>query len=210
MSLGGYCRICGQYVYVTEQWACVNGHAWSELSGWYDTGSGAAVTPPWVQPAVQPMPMAPPSYAPAAAGRLNLLTDILTALGQYPSLKANYGTKSDIVIDNQILDAKWVGGKKTVEYAAAMKAVESERALYLWEILKEGGAGADFGGFEAETYSTSGMARSGKQRMMIVGSNGVPIEWEWDYAATRKVIEDVARSHGWSIKSVLQKKSAEW
>ena len=91
-----------------------------------------------------------------------------------------------------------------------MKAVEPERTIYFWEILKESGAGLNFGGFEAETYGVSGKSRSGVQKMMIVGANGVPVEWEWDYADTRRIVEDVAARHGWNTKVVLQKKSAQW
>ena len=273
MALAGFCRQCGQYVYVTEQWACINGHAWNEISGWYDTETGAPVTPPWMQPAApmaaavpaavavpapvaaapapapvvaepvvapapgpEPVPAPAPepvaavvapapepepvagrrpcararTRSPAASDRLTLLADILATLALYPSFQANYGTTSDIVVDNQIVDASWVGGKKTVEYSAAMKAVEPELTLYFWEILKETSSGLNFGGFEAEAYTTSGTTRSGKQKMMVLGTDGVPVEWEWDYAATRSVVEDVARRHGWSTKVVLQKKSAEW
>jgi len=150
-----------------------------------------------------------PAAAPAAGDRLSLLADILAALAQYPSFNAHYGTDTDIVVDNQIVDANWGVGKKKVEYSAVMKAVEGERTLYFWEIIKESGAGLNFGGFETESYSLSGASRSGVQKMMIMGANG-PVEWEWDYAATRSVVEDVARRHGWQTKVVLRKKSAQW
>jgi len=270
MALAGYCRQCGQHVYLTEQWACVNGHPYTDISAWYDPDTGAPIQPFWLQsapapaadvapapvpapaveaapapepvpvvapepipepavvaapeplpepavvtapePVVEPAPVAPVApVAPAAASdRLTLLADILAVLGQYPSFNARYGTDTDIVVDNQVVNANWGAGKKKVEYSAIMKAVEAERTLYFWEIVKESGSGLNFGGFEAESYSTSGATRSGKQKMMIVGANGVPVEWEWDYGATRSVIEDVARRHGWATKVVLQKKSAQW
>ena len=67
MPLAGYCRQCGQYVYLTEQWGCVNGHAWNEISGWYDAETGVAVTPSWMQappPAAAPEPVPVPAPAP--------------------------------------------------------------------------------------------------------------------------------------------------
>jgi hypothetical protein len=266
MALAGYCRQCAQYVYLTEQWACVNGHAWNEISGWYDPQTGTPVTPPWMQAApaaaapaepiveaapapvpavVAPAPVAPAPVAPAvvspapvvpavvapvapapvaaapvapvpvapvpAAGdRLTLLADMLGALAQYPSFNVQYGTDTDLVVNNEIVNANWGAGNKKVEYSAIMKAVEPELTLYFWEMVKESGAGLNFGGFEAETFSTSGKSRSGVQKMMIVGADGVPVEWEWDYAATRSVVEDVARRNGWKTKVVLQKKSAQW
>lgn len=275
MALAGYCRQCAQYVYLTEQWGCVNGHAWNEISGWYEPQTGAPVTPPWMQqaapapapatapapapvvaaaaapvpePAVAPIPEPVPEPVPVVAAvavpvpepvavpvpvvpepvpapapepaviapvatasdRLVLLADLLAAFAQYPSFSAHYGTDTDIAVDNQLVDANWGTGKKKVEYSAIMKAVEPELTLYFWEIVKESGAGLNFGGFEAETYSTSGKTRSGVQKMMIIGADGQPVEWEWDYAATRSIVEDVASRHGWKTKVVLQKKSARW
>jgi hypothetical protein len=238
MALAGYCRQCAQYVYLTDQWACVNGHAWNEISGWYDPQTGTPVTPPWMQAAapttasapepigvaapapapavVTPAPVdpvpdpAPAPAAPVAGDRLTLLADILAALAQYPSFNAQYGTDTDVVVNNEIVNANWGAGNKKVEYSAIMKAVEPELTLYFWEMVKESGSGLNFGGFEAETFSTSGKSRSGVQKMMIIGADGVPVEWEWDYAATRSVVEDVARRHGWKTKVVLQKKSAQW
>jgi hypothetical protein len=170
------------------------------------------VATPEPVPAPAPSPEPTPVAAPiaVASDRLTLLADILATFAQYPSFNAQYGTDSDIVVDNQIVDANWGVGKKKVEYSAIMKAVEPELTLYFWEIVKESGAGLTFGGFEAETYSTSGKTRSGVQKMMIIGADGVPVEWEWDYAATRRVVEDVASRHGWKTKVVLQKKSAQW
>jgi hypothetical protein len=277
MALAGYCRQCAQYVYLTDQWGCINGHAWNEISGWYDPQTGTPVTPPWMQaapaapmpveqavaapapaavaapvaepmpvpvampepvpapapvampePVVVPEPVPAPTPAPApspepapvaapvaapiavASDRLTLLADILATFAQYPSFNAQYGTDCDIVVDNQIVNANWGVGKKKVEYSAIMKAAEPELTLYFWEIVKESGAGLNFGGFEAETYSTSGKTRSGVQKMMIIGADGVPVEWEWDYAATRSVVQAVVSRHGWKTKVVLQKKSAQW
>lgn len=267
MALAGYCRQCTQYVYLNDQWGCVNGHPYTDISAWYDPETGSPVQPFWLQaspapapavvaapaevaaaipaatvriavaapapepiavaepepvvvplpeplpaPAPAPAPTPAPAPAPAAAAspRLTLLANVLASLAQYPSFNANYGTDTDIVIDNQILNANWGVGNKKVEYSAILKAVEPELTVYFWEIVKESSAGVNFGGFEAETYSTSGKTRSGVQKMMIIGANGVPVEWEWDYAATRSIVEDVARRHGWKVKTVLQKKSAQW
>jgi hypothetical protein len=153
-----------------------------------------------------------PTPAPVAvvSDRLTLLADIISTFAQYPSFNARYGTDTDIVVDNQLANANWGTGKKKVAYSSVMKAVEPESTLYFWEIVKESGAGLNFGGFEAETYSVSGKSRSGVQKMMIIGANGVPVEWEWDYAATRTLVEDVAARHGWKTKVVLRKKSAQW
>ncbi len=115
-----------------------------------------------------------------------------------------------MVIDNQVADATWGTGKKKVEYSAMMKAVEPELTVYFYEILKESSSGFSFGTVEAESYTISGTTRSGKQSMVIMGPTGVATNWEWDYGDTRRVVEDVVTRHGWKLKTVLQKKSAQW
>ena len=139
-----------------------------------------------------------------------MLADMLTTLGQYPNYHSAYGTDTDIVIDNQIADANWGTGAKKVEFSAIMKAVEPERTIYYWEMLKESGGGLSFGGFDAEMTTTSGMKRWGTKKEVVIGPSGVAMDYNWDYAATRRIVEDVAARHGWRVKTVLQRKSAAW
>jgi hypothetical protein len=247
LQVAGWCRSCGRYVWLNEQWGCVDGHPWGEISGWYDPATGQAVIPYWLQPAAAPAPVAQvappvasapvpemPAPAPApspapeapvvapapqvaeapapqpAGTRIALLADVLAALGQYPGYSAQYGTDTDIVIGDQVADASWGIGNKKVEYSAVMKAVESERTVYFWEMLKEKGAGMNFGGFESESYTTVGKKRSGVKKETVIGPDGVAMDYEWDYAATRRIVEEVAARHGWQLKVVLRKKSAQW
>jgi hypothetical protein len=167
-----------------------------------------------IAPAV-PAPAAAPAPAPSAApagpsDRLTVLADILAVLGQYPGYSANYGNDTDIVIGNQVADANWGTGGKKVTFTAQLKAVEPERTIYYWEMLKESGGGLSFGGFDAEMSTTSGMKRWGTKKETVIGPNGVAMDYSWDYAATRQLVEDVATRHGWKLKAVLQKKSAAW
>jgi len=282
MAVAGFCDTCNQYVYLTEQWGCVNGHAWNQIRNWYDPATGLPVTPYWLQPgyapapeavvapapvasapvavaapapvaepvaapifvapapvvvapepapapepvvapepAPAPAPVAAPAPAPApepvvvapapvVADRLGLLAAMLETMAQYPNYRSQYGTDTDIVIDNQVADAAWTGGKKKIEYSAIMKAVEADRTLYFWEMLKESGSGLSFGGFESETYSTVGAKRSGTTKQVVLGPDGVAVNAEWDYAATRQIVEWVAATHGWQVKTVLRKDAAQW
>jgi hypothetical protein len=91
-----------------------------------------------------------------------------------------------------------------------MKAVEPERTIYYWEIVKESGGGLSFGGFDAEMSTTSGMKRWGTKKEVVIGPGGVAMDYSWDYGATRSIVESVAAKHGWKVKTVLQKKSASW
>jgi len=276
MAVAGFCRGCGQYVWLSDQWGCVNGHPWSEITNWYEPSTGTPVTPYWLQPtpvavaepipvtvadpapaviappAAMPAPVAAPipepapmpaplptplpapeppvasaAVAPAAApavapapaatpapvapgDRLALLADMLATFGQYPSYRTQYGTDTDVVIDNLVADAEWGTGAKNVEFSAIMKAIEPEHTIYYWEMLKGSGGGLNFGGFDAEMSTTSGMKRWGVTKEAVIGPGGVAMDYTWDYAATRRIVEDVAARHGWKVKAVLQKKSAQW
>jgi hypothetical protein len=166
-----------------------------------------------VAPEPQPAPAETPAAAPQAApanDRLALLAAVLQAFAPYPGYQVRYGTDTDVVIDNQVADAKWAGGKKKIEYSAVLKAVEAERTVYFWEMLKESGGGLNFGGFESESYSTFGTKRSGKKKEIVFGPGGVEMNAEWDYGATRGIVESVAASMGWTVKTVLRKQSACW
>ena len=221
MAIAGFCEACEQNVYLTDQWGCVNGHAWSQVRDWYDPATGAPVTPYWLEPGYTPAagPHPGPAAAPgpaltsapaAAADRVTLLAAILETLGRYPGYEARYGTDTDILIDNRVAQGSWGIGKKKIEYSAILKAVEAEKTIYWWEVLKESGAGMSFGGFESESYSTMGKKRSGTTRQVVLGPDGVQIDADWDYGATRQIIESIAAERGWSVKVVLRKGSAQW
>ncbi|MBI5232493.1 MAG: hypothetical protein HY876_10060 [Coriobacteriales bacterium] len=215
-------------MYVTENWGCANGHSWDQVSGWYDPDTGQQITPYWLAsapaaeaPAVQ---AAEPAIEPHVAfdseptsaveptpdgPRVALLAALLTALQANQAYEAQYGTDTDIVVTASPLSANWGVGGKRVDYSAIMKAVEGERTLYFWEMLKEQGGGLSFGGVQTESYSTFGTKRSGKTSETIVTPGGVE-QWSWDYGATRQLVESVAAEHSWRVKTVLRKKSAQW
>lgn len=157
-----------------------------------------------VQTAVQPAAEHP------VGSRLGLLADMLTTFAQYPGYTVQYGTDTDVTIDNKVAQASWGTGKKKVDYSARMKAVEPERTLYFFEMLKEQGAGLSFGGFKAESYSTVGTKRSGTTKEVVLGPQGVAMDYEWDYGQTRAIVESVAARHGWTVKVVLRPGSATY
>ncbi len=243
MAVAGWCRQCGQHVWLNDQWGCANGHAWTEISGWYDTDTGAPVTPYWLQqqpsaepsapvqppapaatapvqpPAPEVQPVVPPQADPAAPVRHTaagtgtrdaVIGRIAEAFAQYPAYNVRPGTHSDLEIDNQVAEGAWGTGKKKVEYEAVLKAVEPEQTVYFWEILKEKGAGVSFGGFESESYSSFGGKRWGTKKEVVIGPGGKALDYTWDYAATRRIVEDVAAANGWRVKVVLRKKAAQW
>ena len=58
--------------------------------------------------------------------------------------------------------------------------------------------------------TTSGMKRWGTKSETVIGPDGVAMDYSWDYAATRRIVEDVAARHGWKVKVVLTRGSATW
>jgi hypothetical protein len=213
MPNAGYCHDCGAYVWLGDDWRCPEGHPRERANGWYDSTTGQQITPSWAEPqtaaAEAPAPAPAPSPAAGPATRPDLLHAILASLAPYPGYQVRYGTDTDIMIDNKVADGSYGTGKKKVDFEAIMKAVEPDHTVFYWEILKEKGAGISLGGFESESYSTFGAKRSGTKKELIVGPGGV-VAYEWDFAKTRQIIEATAAQHGWTVKTVLKKSSAQW
>jgi hypothetical protein len=226
MAKAGYCHDCQAYVWLDDSWRCPVGHDPRRVNGWYDAESGAPLTPEWAAPvaAPAPTPAAPPlaavpAPAPAppvqpdapspSADRNAVLTAIVAEFGNYPDYTVVYGGGGDIAIDNKVADGSYGTGVKKVDFEAVLKAVETERTIYYWEILKEKGAGLSFGGFEAESYSTMGGKRWGTKKEVLIGPGGT-VAYEWDYGQTRQIVESVAGRLGWRVKTVLRKGSAQW
>ena len=230
MAVAGFCNQCRRNVWLNDSWGCVNGHGWDQIRDWYDPASGTAVTPYWLKPAAsaepapEPAETAPepsgdaPSPAPAVpaaaptgpASRIDLLAEILATFAKYPGYRVQYGTDTDVTIDNDVADEAWAGGQMKVGYTAVLKAVEPEATVYVWELLKEQKTGLSFGQVDSESYSTVGARRSGKTREVVVGPGGAVADVAWDYGATRSIVESVTTSMGWRLKTVLRKSAAQW
>lgn len=221
MPIIGYCHDCTEWVWVTSDWACPKGHAAARVNGWYDSESGAPAAPQAVaasvpapavvEPAVvaEPVQVAEPTAEAGALGtRVAFLTDLMAAFAQSPSYTAAWGNDTDMTIASNPIDGMWGAGKKRAEYTAALKVSEPERTVTFWEMLKEHSSGFTFGTIESETYTTFGTKRSGKKKEVAIGPGAA--SWEWGYGTTRKVVEEVAARHGFSVRVVLTKRAASW
>jgi hypothetical protein len=140
--------------------------------------------------------------------RTAFLTDLMTTFMANPAYSAEWGTDTDMVVSSNPVDGTWGMGKKRVEYTAALKAVEPERIVYFWEMLKERSSGFSFGTFETETYTTFGKKRDGTKTEMAVGPGSA--SWEWGYGTQRALVEEVAARHGFNVKVVLMRHAATW
>ncbi|MDF9407881.1 zinc ribbon domain-containing protein [Pelotomaculum isophthalicicum JI] len=160
---------------------------------------------------------APGQPAPAVDGHIrandkeSLLNAIEQALAAYPQLAVERTGKSDLEIKSVLADANWGVGKKKVEYSASLLAKETGRTVVFWEMLKETGAGMGiFGGFKIEKYKSDGRTRSGTVREAGFGPGGEIIDYNWDYAQTRSIVEDVVKANGWKFTTSLLKSKARY
>lgn len=201
MAIAGFCRQCNQNVWCDAQGNCTSGHPVSEVSNWYDPDTGQRFD-------FSASPMTPAAQQPPGAGQ-EVVAEIAQALLAKTGYTVTGGTNTDLVIGSEVAGANWVTGKKKVTYSAIMKAEDSERTVYWWEMLQESGGGLSFGGMQSESYSTFGTKRYGTTKEVVIGPGGVAMDYSWDYASTRQLAEEIAARHGFAFKVVLRKKSAE-
>jgi hypothetical protein len=143
-----------------------------------------------------------------APSRDAFLIDLMATFASNPAYSAAWGTDTDMVISSNPVDARWGAGKKRVEYTAVLKAVEQERTVYFWELLKERTSGLSFGTFESESYSQWGTKVSGTKSEATVGPGST--SWEWGYGTLRALVEEVAGRHGFTVRVVLTKHGASY
>lgn len=139
-----------------------------------------------------------------------LLRAIEETLSQYPQLQLSRGTKSDLEIRSALADARWGPDKRKVEYSASLLAREADRTVVYWEMIKEVGRGMGlFAGFKVESYKSDDKTLSGQLREVGWSPGGKVVDYRWDYAQTRALVEGVAKAHGWRLETTLRKGKAE-
>lgn len=203
MPIAGFCQACGQNVWCDEEGNCAQGHPKTQVSDWYDPDTGQRLDLS-AAPVSAPQPAATPG-----SPRDAIIAEVSQALAQKTGYRVSPCADTDLEISSEVASASWVTGKKKVEYSAIMKVDDADRTVYWWELLKESGGGLSFGSVQAESYSTFGAKRSGTTKEVVLGPNGVAMDFSWDYASTRKLAEDAAAAHGYKFKVVLRKKSAQ-
>jgi hypothetical protein len=204
VPIAGYCHECGDWVYVTADWSCPKGHSAVVVNGWYDTGSGAHVTPPVTAPEGVGKPIESGNRPVSASGtRTGFLIDLLAVFGQSRAYSAAWGSDTDMTIASNPVDPMWGSGKTRAEYSAALKVAEADRVVHFWEVLKEHATGIPLKSGESESYVPEDIGKRA-----AVGPGSAP--WEWGYGTTRKVVEEVAARHGFTVRLVLTRDAAVW
>ena len=104
--------------------------------------------------------------------------------------------------------------KKKLTYSCKVRADDAARMVRFWEMLVEKGSGMSSGmddvapgiGFSAGTYKTGGKERSGsiEEASSLFGKD---FDYQWDYAAVRTALQQVAAAAGYGWETVLNPKS---
>ena len=142
------------------------------------------------------------------------LTDDLIAASA--SLPARLSPQKDGSMAGEavLAERKAFLSKKKLTYRCKARVDEGARVVRFWEVLVETGSGVssggdDFapgGGFSAGTYKTGGKERSGS---IETASSlfGKDYSYQWDYAAVRTALQQVAAAAGFGWETVLNPKS---
>jgi len=117
------------------------------------------------------------------------------------------GNATDIAIDNELLNAVWSTGKKSIIYKAYILADEKEQTVFMWEMSKEVSSGFSFkAGAESSFQSGSTLYR--KIKGIGYGADGKAYEYNIDLGEITKIVKDTAKQSGWKFKTVLKKEKA--
>ena len=144
-------------------------------------------------------------------GREEALQAVAAALSPYPQLVLTWGQKTDLEIANGLADANWTVGKKRVEYSARRLVDAAAKTVIFREMIKEEGLGLGaLFSFKMETYRSDGKTRSGTVSETAYGMDGKVIDYTWDYAQVRGLVENAVRNRGWQFKTVLLKGKASY
>ncbi len=127
----------------------------------------------------------------------------LSALG----IRAVASDKTDLAIDEELLDAAVLGGKKKLRYEALMLLDERAKIVKMYEKTTEMSAGVSFG-MSAESSFQSGSTLMRKVKMVQYDPTGKAVEFNFDLGAIPKTVKTAAKSLGWDFKTVILKNNA--
>ena len=132
--------------------------------------------------------------------RSAFLSDLMTTLAADPAYTAALGADTDITIASNPVHASWGAGDERMEYAAALRALESDKTVYFWEVLKPRSSG----GLASEVHV--GEAKGPEADATDPGAASS----QWGYGTLRRMVAEVAVRHGFTVKAVLNRSAASW
>jgi len=117
------------------------------------------------------------------------------------------GGATDVLVDQELLDAKHPTGKIKIHYENAILMSEKDQTIYFWELTKEIKSGFSFG-FSSESFSQSGSTLSRKVKAVQYSTDGKAYEYDFDLGKLNQIVKSTAKENGWKFKVVLSKKKA--
>ena len=143
--------------------------------------------------------------------RQEIIRAIMAALANYPQLVLTPGRQADLEIANVLADGNWTVGKKKVEYSARLLADEATRTVTFWEMIKESGCGLGaLFSCQKTVYRSDGKVISGQVQETDYGFGGKVIDYNWDYAQVRRLVEQAVQGAGWRFETTLRKGKASY
>lgn len=151
-----------------------------------------------------------PQASQSTNGKGEILRAVEAALSAFPEVSVTRSGQSDLEVRCVLADAKWVIGKKKVDYLGSLRVIEWERTVMYFERVKESGMGLPpMFSFKAETYRTDGKTISGNVREAGWGPGGKVLDYKWDYGQIREAIRQAVEAWGWKFSATLLKGRTE-
>lgn len=129
----------------------------------------------------------------------------LFALG----VRAVASDKTDLIIDEELLDAAFIGGKKKLRYESMILLDERAKTVKMYEKTTETSAGVSFG-MSAETSFQSGSTLMRKVKRVQFDPTGKVLEFNFDLGDIPKTVKAAAKAQGWEFKTVILKSNASY
>jgi hypothetical protein len=136
----------------------------------------------------------------------DLIQEIVTKLSSI-GVRAEAGDKTDLTINEELLDASFSTGKKKVRYESMILLDEADKTVKMYEKTTEISAGVSFG-MSGESTFQSGKTLFRKVKSVQYGPEGKVFEYEFDIGAITKTVKTAALAQGWKFKTVIMKKNA--
>jgi hypothetical protein len=143
---------------------------------------------------------------------MSLHDDLIAAGSVFPA-PLQPQRDGSLAMEMLVAERKAFLSKRKLTYKCKLRVNDAERNVTFWEMLVEKGSGVSGGddmapgfGFKKETYRTGGKERSGgiEEASSFFGKD---FEFNWDYAAVRRMVRGVAEAAGYSLNVVLNPKS---
>lgn len=135
-----------------------------------------------------------------------LIQEIVNNLSSI-GVRTEAGGKTDLSINEELLDAGFSTGKKKIRYEAMILFDEADKTVKMYEKTTEISAGVSFG-MSGESTFQSGSTLFRKVKSVQYGPEGKVFEYNFDIGAIAKTVKTAAIAQGWKFKTVILKKNA--